>query len=550
MTTPDGTRTYFKTQVPDGVSTTKDDYYTNTTTEDPNGGKTITKTDGSGSIVQIEKDWPDGDKTVVDIDTDTNVVTVTETPKGQPSLTPVTVQPGKTGEAGKTTVANNEPNGGVTLTHDTTGTDTNGNPTTGTTGEVITPDGTKTYFKTQVPDGVSTTKDDYYTNIITDDPNGGKTITKTDGSGSIVQIEKDWPDGDKTVVDIDTDTNVVTVTETPSGQPSLTPVTIQPGDSDKTGKTTVTNNEPDGVTLGHDTTGTDTNGNPTTGTTGETVTTPDGTRTYFKTQVTGGVSTPADGYYVTTTTTDVDGGQTKTTVDGSGAVTQVDKIWPDGDQTVVVIDKTGNAVFTETPNGQPSLPSQTVTPGGTATIGGTTLVNNEPTGGIQLTHQTTGSTIVETVDHGGSVNVVVTPNNNGGDNSISTDTGAGTGTGTTTPETPTNGGDNTTTGVDKGTGTETESTHGQTTTGGSSTGSTGSTGVVNTTVAQGQAVSGKQATVAGTNSHVSDQTQQADAQGKLPQTNENESAAGATIGLSLLGLLAALGFKRKKRDDE
>jgi len=318
----------------------------------------------------------------------------------------------------------------------------------------------------------------------------------------------------------------------------------------KTVKTTVTNNEPDGVTLGHDTTGTDTNGNPTTGTTGETVTTPDGTRTYFKTQVTGGVSTPADGYYVTTTTTDVDGGQTKTTVDGSGAVTQVDKTWPDGDQTVVVIDKTGNAVFTETPNGQPGLPSQTVTPGGTATIGGTTLVNNEPTGGIQLTHQTTGSTIVETVDHGGSVNVVVTPNNNGGDNSISTDTGAGTGTGTTTPETPTNGGDNTTTGVDKGTGTETESTHGQTTTGGSSTGSTGSTGVVNTTVAQGQAVSGKQATVAGTNSHVSDQTQQADAQGKLPQTNENESAAGATIGLSLLGLLAALGFKRKKRDDE
>ncbi|HBF74844.1 MAG TPA: hypothetical protein DDW71_06255, partial [Lactobacillus sp.] len=118
------------------------------------------------------------------------MVTVTETPNGKPSLTPVTVQPGQTGEAGKTTVANNEPNGGVTLTHDTTGTDTNGNPTAGTTGEVITPDGNKTYFKTQVTGGVSTTKDNYYTNTTTDDPNGGKTITKTDGSGSIVQIEK------------------------------------------------------------------------------------------------------------------------------------------------------------------------------------------------------------------------------------------------------------------------------------------------------------------------------------------------------------------------
>ncbi len=111
----------------------------------------------------------------------------------------------------------------------------------------------------------------------------------------------------------------------------MTPVTVQPGQAGEAGKTSVTNNEPNSITFGHDTTGTDDNGNPTTGTTGETVTTPDGTRTYFKTQVTGGVSTPADGYYVTTTTTDVDGGQTKTTVDGSGAITQVDKTWPDGE---------------------------------------------------------------------------------------------------------------------------------------------------------------------------------------------------------------------------
>ncbi len=66
------------------------DYYTTGTTDDPFGGKTITKTDGSGAIIQIEKDWPDGDKTVVDIDKTTDNAVVTETPNGQPSLTPVT----------------------------------------------------------------------------------------------------------------------------------------------------------------------------------------------------------------------------------------------------------------------------------------------------------------------------------------------------------------------------------------------------------------------------------------------------------------------------
>ncbi|HBF74845.1 MAG TPA: hypothetical protein DDW71_06260, partial [Lactobacillus sp.] len=281
----------------------------NKVTTDPDGGKTITKTDGSGAIIQIEKDWGDGDKTVVDIDTDTNVATVTETPNGKPSLTPVTVKPGESVKTGKTTVANNEPANGVSLTHDAPGTATDGTPTTGTTGEVVTPDGTRTYFKSSNGEGVSTTSDNYYTTGTTDDPFGGKTITKTDGSGAIIQIEKDWPDGDKTVVDIDKTTGNTVVTETPNGQPSLTPVTVEPGKNITVGKTTVDNNEPNGgITLTHETPGTATDGTPTTGTTGEVVT-PDGKHSYFKSSNGEGVSTTADDYYTNTTTDDPNGGR-------------------------------------------------------------------------------------------------------------------------------------------------------------------------------------------------------------------------------------------------
>ncbi|WP_162255745.1 MBG domain-containing protein, partial [Secundilactobacillus odoratitofui] len=58
--------------------------------KDPDGGVTRTQVDGSGAITQITKDWPDGDKTVVDISTDTNTARVTETPKGEPNLPSVT----------------------------------------------------------------------------------------------------------------------------------------------------------------------------------------------------------------------------------------------------------------------------------------------------------------------------------------------------------------------------------------------------------------------------------------------------------------------------
>ncbi len=381
----------------------------NKVTTDPDGGKTITKTDGSGAIIQIEKDWSDGDKTVVDIDTDTNVATVTETPKGKPSLTPVTVEPGESVKTGKTTVANNEPTDGVSLTHDAPGTATDGTPTTGTTGEVVTPDGTRTYFKSSNGEGVSTTSDNYYTTGTTDDPFGGKTITKTDGSGAIVQIEKDWPDGDKTVVDIDKTTGNAVVTETPKGQPGLTPVTVQPGESVKTGKTTVTNNEPNnGVNLTHDAPGISTDGTPTGGTIGEVVT-PDGQHSYFKGSNGEGVSTTPDKYYTTGTTDDPFGGKTITKTDGSGAIIQIEKDWPDGDKTVVDIDKTtDNAVVTETPNGQPSLTPVTVEPGKDITVGKTTVDNNEPSGGITLTHETPG-TATDGTPTTGTTGEVVTP---------------------------------------------------------------------------------------------------------------------------------------------
>ncbi|KRK96880.1 hypothetical protein FD04_GL001730 [Secundilactobacillus odoratitofui DSM 19909 = JCM 15043] len=387
---------------------------------------------------------------------------------------------------------------------------------------------------TQTGPALSVDPKDYYVITPTKDPDGGTTITKTDGSGAITQIVKNWPDGDKTVIDIDTDTNVVTTTETPKGQPSLTPVKINPGDTTTTGKTTITNNEPTSITIIHKTTGTDTEGNPTTGTDGETVTTPEGTRTYSKSGSPAPVFTTKDGYYVNTTTNDPDGGTTITRTDGGGAVTQVTKNWPDGDKTVVTIDKTGNAVFTETPKGKPSLPSQTVAPGGTTTIGKTTLTNNEPTGAVTLTHQTTTGKTIETVDHDGTITVTMVTNPVSGNGENTTTTGTDTDTTTTNNETGTD--------VDGGTAVaQPTQTTGTETTG--------------TKVEAGQAVAAtnndQTASVSESNATVSTHNAKATDQGKLPQTNEQEGAEGAVIGLGLLGgLLAALGLKRRKRDDE
>ncbi|WP_162255748.1 hypothetical protein, partial [Secundilactobacillus odoratitofui] len=102
---------------------------------------------------QITKDWPDGDKTVVDINTDTNTATVTETPKGEPSLPAETVEPGNAVTVGHTAVTNNEPNG-IQLEHNTdtgtseipTGIETTTVP--GKTTETINPDGSKTMTQT------------------------------------------------------------------------------------------------------------------------------------------------------------------------------------------------------------------------------------------------------------------------------------------------------------------------------------------------------------------------------------------------------------------
>lgn len=287
----------------------------------------------------------------------------------------------------------------------------------------------------------------------------------------------------------------------------------------------------------HDTPGTDVNakGAPTTDQTGTKIT-PDGTVTYFK--VAEALSVTKDGYYTTKTTNDIDGGTTTTKVDGSGAVTEINKNWSDGDKTNVKITETGDAVFTETPNGQPSLPSKTVNPGNTTTIGRTTLTNNEPNGGIKLTHETINARVDESVDHDGTVTVVVTPNNG------NSTTAPENGTDTTTSDndgTITNTDDDTVSGNTDGNGSTVVSDESaDTTASGESTSST-----VNT----GQTTNGEQTSAVEANTNVTVQNKSID-ESKLPQTNEKEDSAVATIGLMILGLLAALGLKRKKRDDE
>ncbi|NLR19704.1 hypothetical protein HC026_12525, partial [Lactobacillus sp. LC28-10] len=96
-------------------------------------------------------------------------------------------------------VTNDNP--GVTMTHDTTGTDTN---TTPGLGEHVTGDGTVSYFKSANGDGVSVDPKDYYNVTTTTDPEGGTTDTKVDGSGAVTEVTKNWSDGDKTVAVIET----------------------------------------------------------------------------------------------------------------------------------------------------------------------------------------------------------------------------------------------------------------------------------------------------------------------------------------------------------
>ncbi|WP_173021290.1 hypothetical protein, partial [Secundilactobacillus folii] len=136
------------------------DYYVTTTTKDPDGGTTSTKKNGNDVITTIDKTWSDGDQTHVELDHTTNVITVTETPKGAAALTPITIAAGQSGTSGKTTATNDLPDGGVELTHASAGTSTDGTRSTDTT--TVDNSGNRTYGKTQVPDAVSVTASDYY----------------------------------------------------------------------------------------------------------------------------------------------------------------------------------------------------------------------------------------------------------------------------------------------------------------------------------------------------------------------------------------------------
>ncbi|MGL0749572.1 LPXTG cell wall anchor domain-containing protein [Secundilactobacillus paracollinoides] len=580
--TPTGTVSYFKTAVGDAISVDPSDYFvTGEPVTDPDGGTTTTTKDGNGNVVKIDKTWPDSDQTQVDVDTDTNEITTTETPNGQDPMTPVTTQPGKTTTTGKTTVTNNEPNGGVTLSHDITGSDTEGNPTApSTTGETVTPTGAISYLKTAVGDAVSVDPSNYFvTGQPVTDPDGGTTTTTKDGNGNVVKIDKTWSDGDQTQVDVDTSTNEITTTETPSGQDPLTPVTTQSNETTTTGKTTVTNNEPTGVTLSHDTTGTNSDGNPTApSTTGETVT-PTGTITYTKTANADPVSVDPSDYYVTTTTDDPNGGTTTLTTNGNGEVTTIDKTWPNGDQTHVAIDQNGTATATETPSGQPSLTPITVQPGETSQTGETTVQNNEPNG-ITLTHggtgtDTTGNTTGqtgETVTSDGTISYtksdVPTPpsvsasdyyDNTTGSGNSGTNAGTENNTTGTTGETGTTG-TVTGTGSSSETGTDVSTTNSgahsntvkTTTIGqGANTIATNSNsteaGVNNISTAQAASQS-----VATTNKSLDQPTHTADQTGKqnLPQTSESTNQAGV-LGLlgAILGIFGLAGTRRKKHED-
>ena len=108
-----------------------------------------------------------------------------------------------------------------------------------------------------------------------------------------------------------------------------------------------------------------------------------------------------------TKTTDPDGGTTTVTKNPDGDVTDINKTWPDGDKTHVHVDNnTGEETVTETPHGQPSLPTVTVDPGDTVTVGRTTVHNEKPNGVVSMTHKgdnTGEGQLVETIHPDGSI---------------------------------------------------------------------------------------------------------------------------------------------------
>ncbi|WP_156407382.1 mucin-binding protein, partial [Pediococcus ethanolidurans] len=194
-----------------------------------------------------------------------------------------------------------------------------------------------------------------------------------------------------------------------------------------------------------------------------------------------------------TTTKDPDGGTTTITKNPDGEVTDVNKTWPDGDKTHVHVDvDTGNETVTETPNGKNPLPTVTVKPGGTVSVGNTTAHNTEPDGVVTLTHtpENSNESFVTVVNKDGSLT------------------------------------------YSKNVGTD----------------------VVKPEVSEQKTsqtrfnVSSKLSTVKPSQQKLS-ATKKANKQ-KLPQTDEQTNQTGAVIGLSLLGMILSwVGLKRRKHDE-
>ncbi|WP_125980526.1 mucin-binding protein [Loigolactobacillus iwatensis] len=87
----------------------------------------------------------------------------------------------------------------------------------------------------------------------TKDPDGGTTTVTKNPDGEVTDINKTWPDGDNTHVHVDVDTGDETIVETPNGKDSLPAITLHPGETATIGKTTVTNDKPNGVvSMTHD----------------------------------------------------------------------------------------------------------------------------------------------------------------------------------------------------------------------------------------------------------------------------------------------------------
>lgn len=270
-----------------------------------------------------------------------------------------------------------------------------------------------------------------YNQPYTIDRDGGKTVFTLDQNGDITDVTKTWPDGDQTQISIDQTSGDLTVTETPSGQVSLTPVTLTNDggqNSVSVGNTTVVSQQPMGFALTHDS-----ETSQATGIVGEIVTTAPG-------------SSAGTITYTKPTVTAADGSITNVAVDGEGKVTTIDKTWADGDKTHLVIDSSGNIIFTETPaDGEAPITKAIQWHKSDATY--RTAVDSTEDG-IVLTHTNNNSSVVarENISVEGAVTQLpITGNNTGisGGNGSATDVLGTTGSSTGTKSPTTNAGSQT-----------------------------------------------------------------------------------------------------------